>query len=214
MIFVVGNEVWFKPVRAEESSLRVSVGQEKDGIQVISTSLPWSVKVGYLGGEYDIELFPKASDSLFASAAPTMTVTPGLVDANPEGPLDTPSGPEKVADDEAVAPSGPADGADDLKTTENEDEDEGAAAEGTENASDPVLAEPTPTGDGEGESAEAAKADSGSPLDTGGPESVEDAMEGPPADNAEQKLAISEETVSTQVEEEPADVKVKSEAEK
>jgi hypothetical protein len=51
--FVVGNEVWF------HNGLHASVGEEVSGVTIIASDPPWSVTLGYGGGEYPIELFKK-----------------------------------------------------------------------------------------------------------------------------------------------------------
>jgi len=51
--FVVGDEVWF------HNGLHASVGGEVDGVTIIASNPPWSVTLGYGGGEYPIELFKK-----------------------------------------------------------------------------------------------------------------------------------------------------------
>ncbi len=51
--FVVGDEVWF------HDGLHASVGEEVDGVTIIASDPPWTVKLGYGGGEYDIKLFEK-----------------------------------------------------------------------------------------------------------------------------------------------------------
>ena len=51
--FVVGDEVWF------HNGLHASVGEEIDGVTIIASNPPWTVTLGYGGGEYPIEIFKK-----------------------------------------------------------------------------------------------------------------------------------------------------------
>ncbi len=51
--FVVGNEVWF------HDGWHASVGEEVNGVTVIASDPPWTVTLGYGGGEYPVELFEK-----------------------------------------------------------------------------------------------------------------------------------------------------------
>ncbi len=58
ILFVLGDEVWF------HTGLRLSVGEEQDGVKVISSDPPWTVRLGHSGGEYDIELFRRRHPGL------------------------------------------------------------------------------------------------------------------------------------------------------
>ena len=51
--FVVGNEVWF------HDGLHASVGEEVNGVTIIASDPPWTVTLGYGGGEYAIKLFER-----------------------------------------------------------------------------------------------------------------------------------------------------------
>lgn len=91
--FAVGESVYFSPMTANERFLKVRVGEEKSGLKVISCNLPWSVKVGYKGGEYDVPLFNKIDENLFVSS-PTkpviltsfLTTVPGATETNAATP--------------------------------------------------------------------------------------------------------------------------------
>ena len=54
---IFGEEVWFVGSSFQGEILRISVGEEKDGIKIISTNPPWSVTVQYDRGEYEVHLF-------------------------------------------------------------------------------------------------------------------------------------------------------------
>jgi len=79
-IYAIGDTVWFKPPRQDEPQLVLSVGdEEKHGVTVISTSLPWSIKLGWRGKEFDLDLFKRKAESFLIAKAPAMTLIPGLV---------------------------------------------------------------------------------------------------------------------------------------
>jgi hypothetical protein len=83
--FVLGDEVWF------HDGERVRVGEEgSNGVTVISADPPWSVRLGHLGGEYEIELFKRTYPG-FADAPHKPRPVPGLVEVQPDG--DGPAGP-------------------------------------------------------------------------------------------------------------------------
>ena len=62
--FVLGNEVWF------HDGLHASVGEAVNGVTIIASDPPWTVTLGYGGGEYPIKLFERKE--LFADR-PTET---------------------------------------------------------------------------------------------------------------------------------------------
>lgn len=70
ILFVLGDEVWF------HNGMHVSVGEESDGVTVIASDAPWSVRLGYGGGEYDIDLFKKST--LFDGGRPSRKPLVGL----------------------------------------------------------------------------------------------------------------------------------------
>ncbi len=52
IVGVVGDMVWFK------KDVKVRLGEEGNGITVLSLDgVPWEVRLGYLGGEYDVKVF-------------------------------------------------------------------------------------------------------------------------------------------------------------
>ncbi len=67
--FAYADTVYFNPATASDNVkyLRIRVGEEKSGIKVISCNLPWSVKVAYKGGEYDVKIFDKNAEDVFLS---------------------------------------------------------------------------------------------------------------------------------------------------
>ncbi len=76
--FVVGNEVWF------HDGLHASVGEEVNGVTIIASDPPWTVTLGYGGGEYAVKLFERKK--LF-SDQPTKTSNgsfPGLKNVGSE----------------------------------------------------------------------------------------------------------------------------------
>lgn len=75
-MFAIGDVVTFKPVRASDSDLVVRVGEESQGVRVIAMDLPWSIRVGHRGGEYDVPLF-KEWKHLAPTAAPNAAAPRG-----------------------------------------------------------------------------------------------------------------------------------------
>jgi len=56
--FVVGETVFFEAPPSGDKPFSVSVGHEMNGVKVISTDdLPRSVRLGFKGGEYDVDVF-------------------------------------------------------------------------------------------------------------------------------------------------------------
>ena len=90
-IAAVGSTVFF----ADNSQIRV--GEEKGGVKVLGTSIPWSVKLAHAGGEYDVPLWSKGKEEFFngdwsslkGSVPGIQTVTPskapGSANADPAG---------------------------------------------------------------------------------------------------------------------------------
>lgn len=78
ILFVLGEEVWFR------NGLRLRVGEEGDGVRVISSDAPWTVRLGFRGGEYDVPLFDRAYPGLDNRPPQRQTRTPGLVRVEPE----------------------------------------------------------------------------------------------------------------------------------
>ena len=147
MIGILGDEVWFRAPRAGSQGLRIRVGQEpQEGITVLATNPPWSVKLGYQRGEYDIDVWKTDFPSIERSAPPRQPI-PGLVDATPPTPPATESD-----DDGAPAPAetaaGPEDqpasaGNQDPQTTPADDDEPSGSEPGDDaDRPDPKPAEP------------------------------------------------------------------------
>ncbi len=54
------------------------VGEEGDGVKVLASNPPWTVKLAYAGGEYDVPVF-KDYQTTFSSNSLTERPTPGIV---------------------------------------------------------------------------------------------------------------------------------------
>ncbi len=86
IVFVLGNEVWFT------DGLRLSVGEEDQGVKVLSCDPPWTVRLAHAGGEYDVVLFERSVPG-FETASREPQPTPGIVRV-PEAdhkPLESPA---------------------------------------------------------------------------------------------------------------------------
>jgi hypothetical protein len=103
---IIGDEVWF------HGELRLSPGEEGDGVKVVSVDSPWSAKLQYGGGEYDVSLFERGTEALFGGSAVASADPSGLVEVTPEAPPELGGG-----DDPPIDPGGeanpPAGGGDD-----------------------------------------------------------------------------------------------------
>ncbi len=77
VIAVIGDQVWFKG----KDNLKLRVGEEGSGVKVLATNPPWTVKLAYAGGEYDVPVF-KDYQTEFPSSSLTERPTPGIVFAN------------------------------------------------------------------------------------------------------------------------------------
>lgn len=77
VIAVVGDQVWFKG----KDNLKLRVGEEGSGVKVLASNPPWTVKLAYAGGEYDVPIF-KDYKTKFSSNPLTERPTPGIVFAN------------------------------------------------------------------------------------------------------------------------------------
>ena len=77
VIAVIGDQVWFKG----KNNLNLRVGEEGAGVKVLATNPPWTVKLAYAGGEYDVPLF-KDYQTKFSSNSLTERPTPGIVFAD------------------------------------------------------------------------------------------------------------------------------------
>jgi hypothetical protein len=70
LIAIIGNEAWFRsPGSGLDAVLRIKVGEETQGVKVISTKAPSVVTVEHRGGVYPIPLFESKED-FFAEEAP------------------------------------------------------------------------------------------------------------------------------------------------
>ena len=77
VIAVIGDQVWFK----SKDNLRLRVGEEGAGVKVLASNPPWTVKLAYAGGEYDVPVF-KNYQTTFSSNSLTERPTPGIVFAD------------------------------------------------------------------------------------------------------------------------------------
>lgn len=75
---LIGDTVWF------HGGLRVAVGEEANGVQVLSVDAPWSATVAYLGGEYDVPLFENLTPFFQDPNTDNSTPPPGLIEADSE----------------------------------------------------------------------------------------------------------------------------------
>jgi hypothetical protein len=97
---LLGETVWF------HGGLRLAVGEKADGVEVLSVDAPWSARVAYSGGEYDVSLFENLTpffrdpDATAGSSAP-----PGLIEADSDTGGSLP--PLRMSDDEGDGPPSP-----------------------------------------------------------------------------------------------------------
>ncbi len=54
----MSKEAWFRPHGSTERTIRLRIGEEKEGVKLLATDPPRSVLVEYGGGEYKVEVFP------------------------------------------------------------------------------------------------------------------------------------------------------------
>ncbi len=86
MVFVLGNE------ERVTDGLTLSVGEEDQGVKVLSCDPPWTVRLAYAGGEYDVVLLERSFPG-FETASREPQPTPGIVRV-PEAdrkPLESPA---------------------------------------------------------------------------------------------------------------------------
>ena len=133
---IIGDEVHFV------GDQRLRVGEESDGVGVISVDAPWSVKLTYAGGTYDVPLFEQVGDSLFGEGTARRTSLPGIVEQ-----------PTPSAANSAVMPSEPppADNEDDedvdpeeVRINPDGDEEDDEANEVDDSGSAPQAPEDQP----------------------------------------------------------------------
>ncbi len=74
VIAVIGDQVWFK----SKDNLKLRVGEEGAGVKVLASNPPWTVKLAYAGGEFDVPIF-KDYQTTFSSNSLTQRPTPGIV---------------------------------------------------------------------------------------------------------------------------------------
>jgi hypothetical protein len=84
VMFVVGDTVWFRPMDPDAKELKITKGEEREGVTVLDTSPPWSVRVGFQRGEYDVPLYGKMDETHFTPST-YAAATPGLVDVDVRG---------------------------------------------------------------------------------------------------------------------------------
>lgn len=61
---MLGNGVWF------ESGEIAGVGEEVDGVRVISLSPPWSARLEWKGVEFDVPLFDRTTGQFLEKTEP------------------------------------------------------------------------------------------------------------------------------------------------
>jgi hypothetical protein len=113
--FAYADVVYFNSMNQGDGKVtRVRVGEEQSGLRVISTSLPWTVKVGFKGGEYDVPLFNRSDQSAFVKgpSEPVIIQDSFIVAVSPQPEVVVPP-PSSPAPEAAVtqAAAMPGDGA-------------------------------------------------------------------------------------------------------
>ncbi|MDP7005366.1 MAG: hypothetical protein QF718_04055 [Phycisphaerales bacterium] len=74
-IAIIGEEAWFRSSGSGFGNvIRIKVGEEKDGLKVVSTTAPSIVKVEYLRGEYDLDLFERDEPFFLENPPPSTSV--------------------------------------------------------------------------------------------------------------------------------------------
>ncbi len=97
---IFGDEVWFVNPQHDQPPLRIKVGEEQLGLEVLSTDPPWMVNVRYRKGEYDVNLFELKS--FFTDTSDTeIPNPPGLIDAPAETPATGEEPPAETVPDES-----------------------------------------------------------------------------------------------------------------
>jgi hypothetical protein len=84
--WVIGEDVYFNrnPPTPTEKYMRIKVGEERHGHKVINLEkMPRTVRVGHMGGEYDVKVFGEATatSSLFPSTPKPSILVPGFIPA-------------------------------------------------------------------------------------------------------------------------------------
>ena len=79
-IYAIGDTVWFKSPRQGDPQLVLNVGEfGSDEVTLISTSLPWSIKVRWKGHEFDLKLFENKGEPFLRDGAPKWPTHPGVM---------------------------------------------------------------------------------------------------------------------------------------
>jgi len=72
-IGAMGETVFFA------DNVQLKIGEEKNGVKVIATTVPWSVKLAHSGGEYDVPLWGKNKEEFFNGDWSTLKASiPGI----------------------------------------------------------------------------------------------------------------------------------------
>ncbi len=88
VIAIIGDQVWFR------DDLKLRVGEEERGVKVLASNPPWTVRLAYRGGEYDVPIF-EDYQTKFSSNSLIDRPTPGVIVAeSADGPVRT-AGEEK-----------------------------------------------------------------------------------------------------------------------
>jgi len=75
LIAIIGDEAWFRGIgNGADAVIRLTAGTEKDGLKVVSTTLPSMVTVEYRRGVYEIDLFV-SEEPFFLQEAPVLPDT-------------------------------------------------------------------------------------------------------------------------------------------
>ncbi len=101
LMAIFGDEVWFMGSGFKGEILRIKVGAEDNGIEVVSTDAPWMATLRYRGGEYEVPLY-KRSDDFFVSQAIDATPPPGLTEEPPSA-ADDPKPLEEKPDQPGIS---------------------------------------------------------------------------------------------------------------
>lgn len=73
LIAIIGEEAWFRGSgTGPDAVLRIKIGEEKEGLKLVSTLAPSDVIVEHRNGEYPINLF-ESNESFFLEEAPEHT---------------------------------------------------------------------------------------------------------------------------------------------
>ncbi len=84
IIAMMGESVWL------DTGSRVPVGEEADGVRIISTQPPWGARVAWRGGEFDVSLFERTTDQFLTESEPDNDTTDQLDEEQDEDESDEP----------------------------------------------------------------------------------------------------------------------------